>query len=70
MPPNAVELTTDQAWYIADVLGVGAFPWVLAITPPYSDLSQRAAFAAEQSADLSRMGVLDSAGAVAPRVAR
>ncbi|MBU8808091.1 ESX secretion-associated protein EspG [Mycolicibacterium goodii] len=68
--PNAVELTTDQAWYIADVLGIGAFPWVLAITPPYSDQSQRAAFATEQSAELTRMGVLNSAGEVDPRVAQ
>ncbi|AKS30917.1 ESX secretion-associated protein EspG [Mycolicibacterium goodii] len=70
MPPNAVELTTDQAWYIADVLGAGSFPWVLAITPPYSDHSQRAAFVAEQSAELARMGVIGSAGEVDPRVAR
>jgi len=68
--PNAVELTTDQAWYLADVLGAGSYPWVLAITPPYSDHSQRSAFLAAQSAELTRMGVVNSAGAVDPRVAQ
>jgi hypothetical protein len=68
--PNAVELTTDQAWYIADVLGVGAFPWVLAITPPYSDPTQKVGFVAETSAELTRMGVLNEAGQVDLRVAQ
>lgn len=31
---NAVELTVEQAWRIADFVGAGSFPWVLAITPP------------------------------------
>ncbi|TMS49134.1 ESX secretion-associated protein EspG [Mycobacterium sp. DBP42] len=67
---NAVELTTDQAWYLAEVLGAGAYPWVLAITPPYSEPAQRFGFAAEQTAELTRMGVLDSSGEVNPRVAQ
>ncbi|OBK71953.1 ESX secretion-associated protein EspG [Mycobacterium sp. 1274761.0] len=33
MRPNAVELTVERAWRIADSLGAGSFPWVLAITP-------------------------------------
>ena len=37
MRPNAVELTVEQAWRIADALGAGNFPWVLAITPPTDD---------------------------------
>lgn len=65
---NAVELTTDQAWYLAEVLGAGAYPWVLAITPPYSEPAQRAGFVAEQAAELTRMGVLDAGGGVNPRV--
>ncbi|OHU00702.1 ESX secretion-associated protein EspG [Mycobacterium syngnathidarum] len=67
---NAVELTTDQAWYLAEVLGAGAYPWVLAITPPYSEPAQRFGFAAEQTAELTRMGVLDSSGEVNPQVAQ
>ncbi|WP_236735132.1 ESX secretion-associated protein EspG [Mycolicibacterium peregrinum] len=67
---NAVELTTDQAWYLAEVLGAGAYPWVLAITPPYSEPAQRAGFVAGQAAELTRMGVLDSGGGVNPRVAQ
>ena len=42
--PNAVELTVDQAWYIAETAGAGTFPWVLAITTPYSDAGERGAF--------------------------
>ena len=37
MRPNAVELTVEQAWHIADFVGAGSFPWVLAITPPITD---------------------------------
>lgn len=70
MGANAVELTTEQAWYIADVLGAGAFPWVLAITPPYSEPAQRFGFVAEQTAELTRMGVLNSGGEVNPLVAQ
>ncbi|MGV0743711.1 ESX secretion-associated protein EspG [Mycolicibacterium sp. XJ870] len=70
MGANAVELTTEQAWYVADVLGAGAFPWVLAITPPYSEPVQRSQFVAEQTAELTRMGVLNSAGEVNPQVAQ
>ncbi len=67
---NAVELTTDQAWYLAEVLGAGAYPWVLAITPPYSEPAQRFGFAAGQTAELTRMGVLDASGGVNPQVAQ
>ncbi|MGV9798709.1 ESX secretion-associated protein EspG [Mycobacterium sp. NPDC003449] len=70
MGANAVELTTDQAWYLADVLGAGAFPWVLAITPAYSEPAQRSGFAAEQTADLTRMGVLGPGGEVNSQVAQ
>jgi hypothetical protein len=67
---NAVELTTEQAWYLADTLGAGAYPWVLAITPPYSDPAQRPAFVAEQTAELTRMGVLGADGEVRTEVAQ
>ena len=42
--PNAVELTVDQAWFIAETIGAGTFPWVLAITTPYTDAAERGAF--------------------------
>ncbi|MCV7067907.1 ESX secretion-associated protein EspG [Mycolicibacterium farcinogenes] len=67
---NAVELTTDQAWYLAEVLGAGALPWVLAITPAYSEPAQRPGFVAEQAAELTAMGVLDASGGVNPQVAQ
>ncbi|GAS89320.1 ESX secretion-associated protein EspG [Mycolicibacterium brisbanense] len=70
MVADAVELTAEQAWYLADRLGAGAFPWVLAITPPYSDPAHRAAFVAEQTVELTRMGVLDPGGEVRTEVAQ
>ena len=60
--PNAVELTVDHAWFIAETIGAGSFPWVLAITPPYCDAAQRAAFLESQKADLIRMGLVDPDG--------
>ena len=35
--PNAVELTADAAWLVAETIGAGTFPWVLAITPAVAD---------------------------------
>jgi hypothetical protein len=67
--PNAVELTVDNAWFIAETIGAGSFPWVLAITTPYRDAAQRAAFVARQTAELSQMRVLSPNGAVNPAVA-
>ena len=60
--PNAVELTVDHAWFIAETIGAGSFPWVLAITPPYCDAAQRAVFLERQQADLIRMGLLEPDG--------
>ncbi|MBW0014636.1 ESX secretion-associated protein EspG [Mycobacterium sp.] len=67
--PNAVELTVDQAWFIAETTGAGAFPWVLAITTPYCDAAQRETFLERQRAELARMGLLSRDGAIAPAVA-
>lgn len=67
--PNAVELTVDQAWCIAETVGAGTFPWVLAITVPYTDARQRSAFVDRQTAELTRMGLMTAAGAVNPAVA-
>jgi EspG family len=67
--PNAVELTVDQAWFIAETIGAGSFPWVLAITTPYSDAAHRSAFFENQKAELMRMGVVRADGVVNPAVA-
>ena len=69
-PVSAVELTAEQAWFLADRLGAGGFPWVLAITQPYSEPSAQAAFDADQVTALTRMGVLSADGAVHPAVAQ
>jgi hypothetical protein len=67
---NAVELTTESAWFLADTLGAGSLPWVLAITPPYSEPSQWAEFEVAQTETLSRIAVLTAAGTVDPAVAQ
>ncbi|UXA07566.1 ESX secretion-associated protein EspG [Mycobacterium sp. SMC-2] len=67
--PNAVELTVDHAWFIAETIGAGSFPWVLAITPPYRDAAERQAFLDRQKAELTRMGLVSEGGAVNPAVA-
>ena len=43
-PVSAGELTAEQAWFLADRLGAGGFPWVLAITQPYSDPAAKNGF--------------------------
>jgi hypothetical protein len=55
---NAVELTTDAAWFLADTLGAGSLPWVLAITPPYSETSQRPGFEAAQTEQLNGLDIM------------
>jgi hypothetical protein len=67
--PNAVELTVDHAWFIAETIGAGSFPWVLAITMPYRDAAQREAFLARQRAELARMGLVSQDGLINPAVA-
>ncbi len=67
--PNAVELTVDQAWFIAETVGAGNFPWVLAITMPYRDAAQRTAFFDRQQDELTRMGVMAPDGVIDPSIA-
>lgn len=67
--PNAAELTVEQAWYIAETVGAGSFPWVLAITMPYTDAGERGAFMARQRDELTRMGVVSPDGTVNSAVA-
>ncbi|BBX98600.1 ESX secretion-associated protein EspG [Mycobacterium lacus] len=67
--PNAVELTVDHAWFIAETIEAGSFPWVLAITMPYSDAAQREAFFDRQKAELTQIGLLSDDGSINPAVA-
>jgi hypothetical protein len=64
---NAVELTAEQAWFVADVLSAGSFPWVLAITPPYGDAAERPGVEARLATELAGLGVMADA-AVTPAV--
>jgi EspG family len=61
---NAVELTVDAAWFLAESGGAGTFPWVLAITPPFSDRAERGTFEAAQTDELTRLGVISAVGTV------
>ncbi|BBY74038.1 ESX-3 secretion-associated protein EspG3 [Mycolicibacterium parafortuitum] len=70
MRANAVELSAASAWFLAEKLGAGSYPWVLAITPPYTDHTQRTAFDREQAALLTNVGVLAADGTVDPAVAQ
>jgi ESX secretion-associated protein EspG len=67
--PNAVELTVDHAWFIAETIGAGSFPWVLAITSPYSDAAERSAFLERQKAELMQMGLVSNGGVLNSAVA-
>uniref|UniRef100_UPI003F9BE714 ESX secretion-associated protein EspG n=1 Tax=Mycobacterium sp. TaxID=1785 RepID=UPI003F9BE714 len=66
---NAVELTVDHAWFIAETIGAGSFPWVLAITTPYRDAAERNAFLERQRAELTQMGLVSDGGVVSSAVA-
>lgn len=66
--PNAAELTVDHAWFIAETIGAGSFPWVLAITTPYRDAAQRAEFFERQRAELIGLGLVSSDGLINPAV--
>ncbi|MEE6135692.1 ESX secretion-associated protein EspG [Mycobacterium sp. 050128] len=68
--PNAVELTVENAWFIAETIGAGSFPWVLAITTPYRDAAERGAFFKDQKDELTRMGLMESDGSETGRVNR
>lgn len=66
---EAVEVTAQQAWFLADHLHAGAFPWKLAITSPYLDPGQRESFNEQCVAELTETGVIDAIGQVKPSVA-
>jgi hypothetical protein len=65
----AAEMTAHQAWFLADHLRVGSYPWSLAITAPYTDPGEKAAFDEQCRADLTETRVLDEEGNVVPAIA-
>jgi hypothetical protein len=67
---NAVELTVDAAWYLAESCGAGTFPWVLAITQPYAEHAERTTFGAAQTDKLTRLGLMSAEGSVDSAVAQ
>jgi hypothetical protein len=72
MSPNsfeAVEITAEQAWFLADYLRAGTYPWKLAITMPYADFGQRDSFNQRCTDDLTATEILDDQGYVRPTVA-
>lgn len=69
MRANAVELTVDAAWCLAELCEAGSFPWVLAITQPYSEHAERTGFMSAQRRELTRLGVLSADGEVDRAVA-
>lgn len=66
---DAVEVTAHQAFFLADYLSAGTFPWKLAITGPYVDPSERVPFNERSLAELTETGVIDTQGRVNPSVA-
>ncbi len=66
---EAVEVTAHQAFFLADYLGAGMYPWKLAITGPYVDPSERDPFNERCLAELTEAGVIDAQGRVKPSVA-
>lgn len=66
---KAVEVTAEQAWFLADHLGAGSYPWKLAITGTYVDPSERESFNERCRTELAAAGVFDEQGNVSPAVA-
>jgi len=66
---EAVEVTAEQAWFLADYLRAGTYPWKLAITAPYVDLSERDSFNQRCTDDLTAAQILDDQGCVRSTVA-
>ena len=65
-----MELTADAAWLIAESIGAGSFPWVLAITPAVADEREAPEILSRLRTELTRARVMSEAGAVHPAVDR
>jgi hypothetical protein len=66
---EAAEVTAHQAFFLADYLGAGVYPWKLAITGPYVDPAERDPFNEKCLAELTEVGVINDQGSVKPSVA-
>ncbi len=66
---QAVEITAEQAWFLADLLRAGTYPWKLAITTPYADPGDHAVVAQRCTDELTAQGIVDAHGNVLPLVA-
>lgn len=72
---DAVEITAEQAWFLAEHLQAGAFPWKLAITAPYYDPADADQFNSRMRDELStpapgsRTAIMDEHARVHPAVA-
>ena len=65
----AAEMTTQQAWFLADHLRAGSYPWTLAITAPYTEPGEKAAFDEQCRTELVATGLIDDDGDVVPAIA-
>lgn len=66
---EAVEVTAAQAWFLADYLNAGTYPWKLAITAPYLHPSERDSFNRQRIDELIATKILDDQRSVRPTVA-
>lgn len=66
--PRGLELTVEQARFLADRLGAGTFPWVLAIPPPSGDPVIRTAFDSHRCFELVSVGAISGGGTINPDV--
>lgn len=64
----AFEVTAHQAWWLADHLRLGAYPWKLAITGPYTDPNEADSFETQCREELAAAGIIDANGSVNPLV--
>ncbi len=63
-------MTVDAAWLVAETVGAGSFPWVLAITPPLGQPGDAALIGAGLRAELIDSGVVTADDVVHPAVMR
>ncbi|ODR09888.1 secretion protein [Mycolicibacillus koreensis] len=66
---QAVEVSAEQAWFLADLLRAGSYPWKLAITAPYTDPAAYTDFRERCTAELVEQGIIDDYEVVVPAVA-
>ena len=67
--PNAVELTVDQAWFIAETIGAGTSRGCWRSPRLTAMPRERGAFLQRQNAELTRMGLVSADGVVNSAVA-